>query len=430
MKKVRLLIIILLLLVLGDILIIVYKPNVNKKEAINNNKINEPNIVNELSIKLESFGIKSDFLNWMSNNYNDSLNKINSYLNDNKYNDSLWRKFTGYSINVLNDLYNKKDLKIIDTEDIAKIDFVGDVSLADNWHIMPEYEKRGKKIYGILSEEIVDILNDSNFLVVNSEFTVSNRGTPIKGKSFTFRAKPENLSVYHEMGVDLALLANNHSYDFGSDAFSDMLGYFKEYNIPFIGAGNNLEEASQSYDVVINGYKFAFLNCTRAEKNILTPGATESDNGVFRCYDTANMINAIKTAKNNSDFVIANVHFGKEGYHDLEEVQVKSAKEYIDAGADMVVGHHAHVLQGVEMYNKKPIIYNLGNFIFNSKTLDTAIYEVRIDSDGNMEYYMIPCIQSEEYTSLANEINALRIISDLNKWSINAHIDSNGKIIE
>ena len=372
--------------------------------------------------------VDKDFLTWVNNKYPESLVLIDNYLKDNNYDEKIWHEYTGYSLNVLNDLYNGIDIKIIESSDVATIDFVGDVSLADNWQIMPEYDNRNKGIYGILSEDIVKILNDSNFLVVNSEFTVSNRGEALKGKAFTFKAKPERLKIYYEMGVDLALLANNHVYDFGANAFLDMLDYFKEYKIPAIGAGHNLEEASKPYNVVINGYKLAFLNCTRAEKNIMTPGATDDSAGVLRCYDTTNMVNAIKKARTNSDYVIASVHFGKEGSHFLEDVQVKSAKEYIDAGADMVVGHHAHVLQGIEMYKDKPIIYNLGNFIFNKVELDTAIFEVRISRNGNMDYYMIPGIQKDEYTSLAKKKKKKRIINNLNKWSVNASIDEFGHI--
>ena len=427
MKKILIIIILLLLIFLG------YKLyDVNKDRVVDNtdNVIEvKPDFVGELSTLLSEYDISKDYLEWVNNYYKDSLSNIYEYLKNNEYDDTIWHKYTDYSFKVLNDLYNGNKLNIVNTNDVAVMDFVGDVSLADNWHIMPEYDERNKKIFGILSEDVVKILNDSNFLVVNSEFTVSNSGTPIKNKMFTFRAKPERLSIYYDMGVDLALLANNHSYDYGTVAFNDMLEAFKEYEIPYIGAGKNLSEASLPYYVVLNGYKFAFVNCTRAEKNILTPGATATDEGVFRCYDTANMVKAIKNAKNESDYVIANVHFGKEGSHDLEKVQVSSAKEYVDAGADIVVGHHAHVLQGVEYYKGKPIIYNLGNFIFNNHTLDTAIFEVHINQDGKMDYYLIPGTQIDCYTSLANEKDKARIIKDLNSWSINATIMEDGKIV-
>ena len=312
----------------------------------------------------------------------------------------------------------------------AAIDFVGDVSLADNWAVGWRYDARKKKVLGILSKEVVDIMTRSDLMVVNSEFAVSNRGKPIEGKKYTFRAKPERLNIYHEMGVDLALLANNHVYDYGKDAFLDMFDAFDAVGIPYIGAGHNLEEAMKPYKVVINGFKVAILNGSRAEKYRLTPGASATEPGIFLCYDTTDMVNAIKKAKEDNDIVIAVIHFGKELSHTLEKEQTASARLYIDSGADMVVGHHAHMLQGVEFYKDKPIIYNLGNFIFNADTVDTAIFEVRLDADGSMEYYIIPAIQDEVYTRLATPEEKARIIKDINSWSINAYLDSDGRMLK
>ena len=406
----------------------------NKKLETKEEEI-KPSITDIVYDKLKESNIDKKFIIWIDQNFENSLYKMESYLNEKEYSDNLWHNATGYSYKVLNDFYTGKyidndSVKIIKSKDISTLDFVGDISLADNWSVAPQYDSRKKKVLGILSQEVVNIMNNSDFMVVNSEFTVSNRGKAMAGKQYTFRAKPERLNIYHEMGVDLALLANNHVYDFGKDAFLDMFDAFKNVKIPTIGAGHNLEEAMKPYYAIVNGYKIAFLNASRAEKYRLTPGATATTPGIFLCYDTTNMVNAIKKAKEESDFVISIIHFGKELSHSLEKEQTSSARLYIDSGSDMVVGHHAHVLQGVEIYKDKPIIYNLGNFIFNGNTIDTAIYEVKIDKDGNMEYYMIPAIQKAVYTSLANASDKARIIKNINSWSINAYIDSNGKILK
>ncbi len=307
--------------------------------------------------------------------------------------------------------------------------FTGDISLADNWHIAPKYDERGG-ITGILGSTMLDTMKSSDFLVVNSEFTVSNRGTPLPGKTYTFRAKPERLAIYHEMGVDLADLANNHVYDYGGDAFLDMLNAFDEYQIPHIGAGRNLEEAKKPYIVTIGNFKFAFIAATRAEKNVMTPGATNTAPGTFWCYNPTEMINLIKELKDQVDFVIPVIHFGRENSHALEQAQMDSARAYIDAGAAMVVGHHAHILQGVEIYQGKPIIYNLGNFLFNYIDTDTALFQVKMDQDGKMEYYILPAFQTNCQTILLEEgAKKQQIISDINSWSINARLDSTGKIM-
>ena len=308
--------------------------------------------------------------------------------------------------------------------------FTGDISLADNWHIAPKYDERGG-IFGILGDSMLETMRNSDFLAVNSEFTVSNRGTPLKGKMYTFRAKPERLNIYHEMGVDLADLANNHVYDYGKDAFNDMLDAFDGYQIPHVGAGKNIEEAKKPYFATIGDFKFAFVACTRAEKNIMTPEATDQTPGTFWCYDPTGMINLISSLKDQVDFVIPIVHFGRENSHDLEKAQTDSARAYIDAGASAVVGHHAHNLQGVEIYKNKPIVYNLGNFLFNNLETDTALFQIKMDQDGNMQYYILPALQKDYKTSLLEPgAKKQQIINDINSWSINAHLDETGKITE
>ena len=399
------------------------------------NKKSKINYVELVSDKLKNENIDRNFISWVDNNYKGSLKKLNEILDKNEYKDTYWHDVTGNSFMVLNDLYNKKyesmdNVKIIESKGDSTLSFVGDVSLADNWAIMPEYDKRGKKVFGILSKEVVDTMNNSTLMVANSEFTVSNRGTPIKGKTYTFRAKPERLNIYYEMGMDLLTLANNHVYDYENDAFLDMLDAFDEYKLPHIGAGKNIEEAKKPYYFIINGYKIAFVNATRAEKNILTKGAEEDSPGVFRCYDSTNMENLIKEVRKESDYVISIIHFGKEGYHELEDEQIRSSKAYIDAGADVVVGHHAHTLQGIEFYNNKPIIYNLGDFIFNALEEETAMFQIKLKDNGEMDYYILPALQKNCYTDFLYGEDKQRLINNIISWGINADIDSEGKITE
>lgn len=327
----------------------------------------------------------------------------------------------------LREKYGKDTVKIIETKDKITLDFVGDVSLADNWYIAPKYDSRGG-ISGVLGDTMLEEMKSATVMVANSEFTVSNRGTKMKGKTYTFRAKPERLKIYDEMGVDLVSLANNHVYDFGKDAFLDMLDSFEKYEIPHVGAGRNLAEAKKPFFFIINGKSFAFFGATRAEKNILTPGATKTSEGVFRCYDPTEAVELIKELREDTDYVIPMIHFGRENSHDLEKEQVSSAKQYIDAGADMVVGHHAHVLQGVEIYKDKPIIYNLGNFLFNDQEVETALYKVVMDADGKMDYYVLPALQKNEKTVLLDGKQKQKIIDEMNSWSMNAKLSSDGKI--
>ena len=424
-----------IVLLLIGIFYLLNKKEENKENNENKETVVEKDISEIVFDKLKNENITYEFLSWVKENYNGSLEKLNELLTSNAYNLSLWHKATGYSFIVLNDLYNKKyetmdNVKVLEINNPSTISIIGDVSLADNWYIMPKYDERGKGVLGILSEDVTNTMKNSDLMVVNSEFTVSEIGKALSGKQYTFRAKPERLSIYHEMGVDLVTLANNHVYDFGQDAFLDMLDAFDNQNIPRIGAGKNIEEAMKPQYFIVNGYKIGFVNATRAEKYIMTPEAGEDSPGVFRCYDPTNMENLIKNVKEESDYVIAIIHFGKEGSHDLEDEQVASAKKYIDAGASAVVGHHAHVLQGVEIYNDKPIIYNLGDFIFNANTEETAMFQIKLNDDGSMDYYILPALQKGCFTDFLKDDEKQKLINKINSWSINAEVLEDGKIVK
>lgn len=398
-----------------------------KKEPIIDSK---NNIISSIISHDQSFDY--EFLSYIYNNYGEeSLEVINDALQDSIYDEKIWHEITGMSLNVLNDYYhntydNADNIKVIDTKGNINLSFVGDISLADNWEIMPYYDSRGKGVYGIIGEEVVDIMKSSDITIANNEFTVSNMGNKLPNKLYTFRAKPERLSIYNEMGVDLVSIANNHAYDYGEEAFLDTLDSLKEYNIAYVGGGRDISEARKPYYFIAGGYKIAFIGATRAEKYILTPEATERRSGVFRAYDPTMLLETISEVKKKSDYVILLIHWGKEDSHELEEVQIKTSKMYIDAGADLLIGSHAHVLQGMEFYKDKLIAYNLGDFIFNRETKDTGILSISIANDGKINYNFIPCLQDNFKTTIPSENDKNRIIKDLQSYSINTIFNSDG----
>ena len=372
------------------------------------------------------------FLEYIYDEYGlDVLLEIVNYYDNDRYDAHVWHKVTGMSLNVLldyyNDIYIKYDnVRFVDKKGDINISFVGDISLADDWEIIPYYDSRNNGVYGILEDKVVSIMKSADIMVANNEFTVSNRGSKMPNKYYTFRAHPERLAIYEEMGVDIVSLANNHVYDYGEDAFLDMLGHLKEYDIPYVGAGVNREEAISPYYFIANGYKIAFVAATRAEKYILTPEATENSSGVFRTYDPTLLLDTISEVKKTSDFVIVLIHWGREDSHELEQVQIDTGKMYIDAGADLLVGTHAHVLQGMEFYNGKLIAHNLGDFIFNRETKDTGILSVTINDEGKMSYEFIPCFQNDFRTILHTGDDKFRVINDMRSYSINTIFDDTG----
>ncbi len=409
----------------------------NKKVENDTPRTEEKIDYQEALLALKNDDLNQEFLNWLVKTYGDDfLKKVYDAQKENGYSREMWHELTGNSYFVLKDLqegiYQNNDrVQLIEgSKDEINISFAGDVSLADNWEIMPFYLSRQKGVYGILSEDTVKYMNDADIMIVNNEFCFSNRGTPMPKKTWTFRANPEHVSVYDEMGVDLVTLANNHIYDFGEEAFLDTLDTLEKANLPYIGAGRNIEEAMEPYYYIVNGYKIAFVNATRAEKFILTPEATEDSPGVFRAYDPEPYANLIKETKEHSDYVVALLHWGKEDSHVLEDVVLETGKLYIDSGADLIVGTHAHELQGVEFYKGKLIAYNLGDFIFSKETKPTGILTWKLSKDGTSSYYFVPAIQSDKKTSIVEGEEAKDIFEKMKSWSVNGEFKENGEIVE
>lgn len=116
--------------------------------------------------------------------------------------------------------------------------FAGDISLADDAVTVQQWEKYGRDLGKCISPELLTIMNSADVMCVNNEFTFSDLGNPLEGKMYTFRAKPERVSLLSEMGVDLALLANNHVYDYGEESMIDIFDTLESAGIGYFGAGN------------------------------------------------------------------------------------------------------------------------------------------------------------------------------------------------
>ena len=264
-----------------------------------------------------------------------------------------------------------------------ELGFGGDINFTPDEYIMPHAQTFVNGVLDCIDPEFREAMKAVDIMMLNNEFTYSKRGTPTPNKQFTFRADPSSVKYLNLLDVDIVSLANNHTYDYGSDAFQDTLETLDNAAIARVGAGSNLEEANRSVSYIINGCKVAYLAASRAENLRLTPLATEKSEGVCSCYgDSEEFIENIKKAAVRNDYVVVYVHWGTEYSTELQSSQKELARKYIDAGADAVIGAHPHILQGMEFYNGKPIVYSLGNFLFNTKTLDSGMAVLRIENGG------------------------------------------------
>lgn len=206
-------------------------------------------------------------------------------------------------------------------------------------------------------------LNAADVRVANLECVVSLRGSAEPGKPYAFRAHPRVLPVL-KRHFDAVGLANNHSGDFGSEAFADMLDRLQAQRLPQFGGGRDLAEAHRPLILERQGLRIALLGY-----NEFLPRHFEADvdkPGVAWSEDTQ-VQRDIRLAReqHRADVVIPVMHWGWE-YEPLASARQRAlARKMIDAGADAVVGGHPHVVQDTEVYQGKPIVYSLGNFVFN-----------------------------------------------------------------
>jgi len=238
---------------------------------------------------------------------------------------------------------------------------------------------------------VTNILSDADVTIANLECALSTRGTRAD-KEYTFRGNPEWAIGIKNAGIDAASLANNHSLDYGAEALGDTISTLDKYGIYHAGAGMNSSEALLPATMETDGEKVFFLAFSYIIPNGFLPSPTRA--GIAQARSPfAFVTSGIKDAKENSDFVIVSFHWGVE-YKDYPiKSQVELAHLAIDAGADLVVAHHPHVIQGIEIYKNKLIAYSLGDFVFDHysrKTGEAFILRCEIDEEKTLRAKAIP----------------------------------------
>ena len=200
--------------------------------------------------------------------------------------------------------------------------------------------------------------------------------------------------------------------------------------MPYVGAGRNLDEAVKPVSFIANGRKITFVSATQIERTLPpdTKGATETTPGVFRCLEINKLLEVISAAKADSDFVIVYIHWGTEGTDKLDHWQQEQAPQIAAAGADLIIGDHPHVLQPIGYQGDVPVVYSLGNYLFNSKTLDSCLVEAVIGDEGLESLRFIPAKQSNCRVAKAEGAEKERIINYMRSISPEAVINDEGYI--
>ncbi len=262
------------------------------------------------------------------------------------------------------------------TRDI-KILFTGDNMLALS---IGERIKAGENIYANIRNDLLEY----DFVVINLETNVSELGVgkANSAKNWRFNAPVEALDLLIQNKINVVNLANNHTMDYGATGLTNQISLLDSHGIKHFGAGSNEEQAFSPLILELLDTRIALLGFNDAE-TLYTNVKPDSPGTAH--FDKTKTTTAIIDATNSSDIVIVSGHSGTEGSTKSNSRQREYYKLFIDSGADLIIGHHPHVMQEVAEHNGKMIYYSLGNFVF--ETGERLLYkkaiavEVIIDSN-------------------------------------------------
>ncbi len=223
-----------------------------------------------------------------------------------------------------------------------------------------------------------DVFLATDIVLGNLETPVSTRGTPEANKQWTFRSHPSTLEGLAAAGVTVVNLANNHVLDYGAEALIDTLDHLDAYGIGRVGAGRTRDEAMAPVVLERHGVRVGILGLAQ-----VYPfgwwAATDTRPGVAITHNETLVMQAVRRLRQQVDLVVVTVHWGEERAETPTAYQQRYGRKLVEAGAHLVIGHHPHVLQGIELYRDGLIAYSLGNFVFPftvRATQETAILRV------------------------------------------------------
>lgn len=268
-----------------------------------------------------------------------------------------------YTLDIPSHFFGKKnDKKKDNKEDIKTFTITASGDSTIGWDTNFGYGNRFDKVfkdnnndYSYFYKNVKSIFEEDDLTYVNFEGTFTNETKKVE-KRFNFKSTPDFVNVLKEGSVEIVGLANNHSYDYGEKGYEETIKTLKENDIYYFGRDIYVIKE-------INGIKVGFF------------GLIDIDSKKYKDID-----NSIKYLKeNNCDLIIAAMHWGVEGSYQQTNAQVREAHYLIDNGVDLVIGTHPHVVQGIEKYKDRYILYSLGNFVFggnpNPGDKDTFIFQ-------------------------------------------------------
>ena len=257
--------------------------------------------------------------------------------------------------------------------------FVGDIMLSRD--VAKQISKNNDFHFPFL--KIADVVQGADVAFGNLEGPISMRGAN-QGSIYSFRADPRVIEGLTFAGFDVLSIANNHIWDWGSDALYDTLTFLKDAGIKPVGAGVSYSDANAPTVADVKGRRVAFFAYT----NLYPDSFEASDISLgISDFDLPKVQEAIQQIRGVADVIVVSIHWGEEYKTQSNVEQQAIARALMNAGADLVVGHHPHVVQEVREYalenrRKAWVAYSLGNFVFDQnfskETMEGLMLEVKV----------------------------------------------------
>jgi poly-gamma-glutamate synthesis protein (capsule biosynthesis protein) len=237
---------------------------------------------------------------------------------------------------------------------------VGDIMLTGS--AKPLLQAKGYD-HPFQDKNLARLIASADVAFANLEYPITIKGVRYTDKEYTFRGDPESLSAIRKAGFDLLSLANNHIMDYGEKGLRDTIRQCRKNRLAFTGAGADLASASSLAVIKRRGVRYGLLaySLTFPEEFWATPRKPGTAHP-----DWAKVGQDIRDARQEVDILMVSFHWGEELKSEPKKYQIDFAHHAINAGADIVLGHHPHIPQPIEIFKGKPIFYSLGNYAFGA----------------------------------------------------------------
>jgi poly-gamma-glutamate capsule biosynthesis protein CapA/YwtB (metallophosphatase superfamily) len=256
---------------------------------------------------------------------------------------------------------------------------------------------------------VAAVLRTADFAAVNLETSVTSRGAP-QPKTYHFRTVPGAFSALRDAGVDLVTMANNHVLDYGSVGLADTIAAARAARFPYVGIGADADAAWAPYVTTVKGMKIAVIGVSQVAELASSWVATASRPGEANAIDLTRTLAAVRAARQLAPTVIVFMHWGTEGEACPDPGQLSLARKLAGAGASIIVGAHAHMLQGSGWLGRTFVAYGLGNFLWweNSYSTATGVLELTLHPHAPLSARFLPAVVSGNGQPLVDHGTAAR----------------------